>query len=107
MSQIITYQKSPSGKYCQIKFDDGNRILISLAQVGVKISRLKWGGLIPAETILEISTPDLFSDKYKPVREKLTEISLEPDFLDVFKDLLLPIKSLDEARKTLDKIFTV
>lgn len=107
MGKIITYKNSPSGKFCQIKYDDGNRILISLAQTGVKISKLKWVGLVPSETILDISTPDMFSDKYKATREKLNEVSLEPDLLDVFKDLLLPCNSLDEVKGKLDEVFTV
>lgn len=107
MGKIITYKKGPSGKFCQIKYDDGNRILISLAQTGVRISKLKWAGLIPSEAIFDISTSDMFSDKYKVAREKLTEVSLEPDLLDVFKDLLLPCNSIKEVKGKLDEIFTI
>lgn len=105
MSKIITYKNDSSGKYCQIKFDDGNRILISLAQPGVRVYKLKWGGLIPGETIFDISTEDLFSEKYKSALKKLSDFSLEPDLLDVFKEILLPHSSLDEARKVLNEIF--
>lgn len=105
MSKIVTYSNSPRGKYCQIKFDDGNRILISIAQSGIKIFKLRFMGAIPAGTVFEISTDDLFSEKYKVAREKLTKVSLEPDFLDVFRDLLLPLKSLKEVRDTLNRIF--
>lgn len=107
MSKIITYKNGSSGKYCQIKFDDGNRILISMAQVGARIYKLKWGGLIPGDIIFDISIGDLFSDKYKPARDRLTEKSIELDLLDVFKDILLPLKSLEEAKTELDRIFKI
>jgi len=106
MSQIITYKCDSSGKYCQIKLDDGNRILISIAQEGAKIFKLKWGGLWPSETIFNISTNDLFSDEYKFARERLTERSFALDMLDVFKEILIQCKSLEEVREELNKIFT-
>jgi len=106
MSKIITYKNSSTGKYCQIKFDDGNRILISLIQTEIKIFKLNWLSL-PKETLFEISTLDLFSDKYKKAREKLTERSLAFDMLDVFKEILIECHSLEEALKTLDDIFQV
>ncbi|HSX39937.1 MAG TPA: hypothetical protein VLI92_05100, partial [Candidatus Saccharimonadales bacterium] len=68
---------------------------------------LKWHGLVPAETIFKISTQDLFSAKYKPARDKLTEISLAPDFLDVFKEWLLPLKSINEVKQELNIMFQV
>jgi len=105
MGKIITYKCGPSGKYCQIKLDDGNRILISIAQEGVRVYKLKWGGLIPSGTIFDISTKDLFSDEYKFARERLTERSLALDMLDVFKEILIPCKSLDEVKIELNKIF--
>ncbi len=106
MTKIITYKSGSSSKYCQIKFNDGNRILISVAQTGIKISKLKWGGLIPSETVFEISTSDLFSDKYKFARENLTKKSLEFDMLDVFKEILLKVNSLDQAKEELRTIFS-
>lgn len=105
MSEIITYSNSPTGKYCQIKLDDGNRILISIAQTGIKVMKMKWGGILPAGDIFDISTQDLFSEQYKRARERLTKVSLELDMLDVFKDVLLPCKTLDEAKKVLKEIF--
>lgn len=108
MGKIITYKNDNSkGKYCQIKFEDGKRILISMAQTGARVYKLKWGGLIPGAIIFDISTADLFSEKYRVARERLTEISLELDMLDVFRDVLLPLKSLKEAEEKLNHIFKV
>lgn len=106
MSKIITYKCNSSGKFCQIKLDDGNRILISMSQEGARVYKLKWGGLLPSETIFDIATSDLFSDVYKFAMERLTEKSLAPDLLDVFKEILLPCKSLAEVKNELDKVFT-
>lgn len=105
MSKIITYKRDNTGKFCQIKLDDGNRILISVAQPGIRVYKLKWMGAIPSETIFDISTDTLFSDQHRHSRQKLTEVSLEPDMLDVLKDVLLPCKSLGEVKSTLLKIF--
>lgn len=105
MSKIISYKSGSNAKYCQIKLNDGNRVLISIAQVGIKISKLKWGGLIPSETIFEISTPVLFSKEYKFARERLTERTLEIDMLDVFKEVLLKVDSIDQAVGEIEKIF--
>lgn len=105
MSEIITYSNSPSGKYCQIKFDDGKRILISLTQAEIKIFKMKFFGGIPSDTIFEITTLDLFSKKYKKARERLTEKSMALDMLDVFKEILIECHTLEEAIKTLESIF--
>lgn len=106
MSEIITYSNSPTGKYCQIKFDDGKRILISLTQTEIKVFKMKFLGSIPSDTIFQITTLDLFSNKYKSAREKMTEKSTALDMLDVFKEILIECHSLEEAAKTLDDIFS-
>lgn len=105
MSEIISYKNDSTGAFCQIKYEDGNRILISSAQVGIAVHRLKWLGLVPAESLLNISTEDLFSDNYKSALSKLTEISTAPNILDAFKDWLLPLKSIKEVKQELDSLF--
>lgn len=105
MSDIITYKNDNYQSYCQIKLDDGNRILISIAQTGVKVMKLKWGGMIPAGDIFNISTQNLFSEDYRFARERLTERSLALNMLDVFRDILLPCKSLPKVEQVLRTIF--
>jgi len=105
MSEIITYSNSPSGKYCQIKFDDGKRILISLTRSEIKIFKMKFFGGLPSDAIFEITTLDLFSEKYKRARERLTEKSIALDMLDVFKEILIKCQNLEEATITLKNIF--
>jgi hypothetical protein len=104
MSKIVTKNDNYQS-FCQIKLDDGNRILISVAQTGIKVMKLKWAGMVPSGDIFDISTYDLFSDEYASARKKLTEKSLEPNMLDVFKDILLPCSSLEEVKQELDRIF--
>jgi len=58
MAKIITYKE---GAYCQIKFDSGERILISIAQTGIKIIQQKFMGLIPGPIIYECSLLDIKS----------------------------------------------
>src|SRR5689334_17137745 len=73
MATLVTYKSNPSQRFAQLKFADGGRVLISIAQEGVRISRLKWGGLWPAETILDISAVDLFSPRFESVLMRLYE----------------------------------
>ena len=105
MGEIITYKSSPISKYCQMKFGDGDRILISVARSGIKIVKLKWAGLVPSETIFQISTADLFSDNYKFARGRLTERSFALAMLDVFKEIFLKLDSLNEVKEELNLIF--
>ncbi len=71
----------------------------------IKISKLKWAGLIPSETIFEISTISLFSSQYEFARKRLTERSLQFDLLDVFKEILLKVDSIESAKGELASIF--
>jgi hypothetical protein len=40
MGEVVTYQYKPPYKmYCQLRLDSGERILISIGDTGIKISR--------------------------------------------------------------------
>lgn len=55
MSEIVTYRNTKNECYCQIKFDSGERILISIATLpkpSTKIYRL-FLGFIPIQAIWE------------------------------------------------------
>ena len=81
--------------YCQIQLDSGERILISIAQTGVKIFKLSFGGLIPTKTIWESDDIDeminLFVDPNDPVKQPL----------DAIKDRLIECKSMQEVKQVL------
>lgn len=77
VAEVVTYKPSA---YCQIKLPTGERVLISCAQTGIKISKLALGGLIPTETIVEwpISRIDfaiaIFADESAPAQHPLDAI---------------------------------
>ena len=50
MSRIITYKE---GCYSQIKLTSGERIMLSVAQTGIVIFRMRFFGLIPGPKITE------------------------------------------------------
>lgn len=59
MGKVITYRnEGAKGIFSQIKLDNGDRVLISIAADEVKIFKMKFFGMIPGETIWEY--PDLF-----------------------------------------------
>lgn len=52
MGNIVTYKNAgATGIYSQIKLDNGERILISIAQPGVQIFKLSFWGLFPIGTV--------------------------------------------------------
>lgn len=72
MGKQITFRNDLSVQCCQIKFEDGKRILISVAEGEVKIFSLKIFGLLPDKTINTFSVMRLFEfDYYKEILEQL------------------------------------
>lgn len=99
MGKIITYKnEGRNGVFCQIKLNNGERILISLAVSSIKIIKLDIKGLIPTETIWEFNwecdTDDL---------EKVVEVFVNPDspskhILDAIVDKLINCQSIEEVK---------
>ena len=105
MSKVITYRNDGAkGCFCQIKFDSGERILLSIAQTGIVIFKLKFFGYIPANKIWE-TTSTVAYYKFGPFDTSL--ISPLGRFfggghpLDIMKDRLLEFKSIDELQRFL------
>lgn len=107
MSTVVTYQNNERQCFCQIKFDTGERVLISIAAAptpSVKVLKLVLGGLVPRQTIWEYNPT--MAGGYNAYVENLMRMfhpnSGEPAHpLDVIRDTLLPCTSLAEARWTL------
>jgi len=106
MSEVVTYKNTKYQCFCQIKFDSGERVLISIASLpkpSVKILRLFFG-FVPIQTIWEYN-PTMAGEYYAYVRNMMEMFppdpngSIEP--LDVIRDTLLQCESIDEARITL------
>lgn len=102
MAKVVTYANNASQCFCQIKFESGERVLISIAgppNAGVKIMKLLLG-LIPTETVWECSASLAGGfDKYIHKLQLMFPEVKHP--LDSFRDRLLPCKSVSEAREYL------
>ena len=95
MARIITYKNGSSGKYCQIQLEDGQRVFISVSQEGIRISRMKWGGLFPGATIVDLPFAIVMSDKHEQAWMRLYQDSGGEEYiLDQFKNVLLECPSL-------------
>jgi hypothetical protein len=47
--------KRDTGRQCwaRLKLENGDQVMISVGQLGVKVSKMKWAGMIPAATLWE------------------------------------------------------
>jgi len=99
MGKIITYKnEGRKGVFCQIKLDNGERILISLAVSSILIFKLGLLGFKPTKMIWgcnwENNTDNL---------EKVTEVFVNPDnpskhILDAIVDKLINCQSIEEVK---------
>ena len=77
MTEIIRYKPKA---YCQIRFPNGDRVLVSCAQTGIKIFKLGFFGLFPTKTIADwpISRVEsaiaIFADPTNPMAHPLDAI---------------------------------
>ncbi|GIK21428.1 MAG: hypothetical protein BroJett005_08420 [Ignavibacteriota bacterium] len=99
MAKIITYKSPLTGNsnqcFCQMKFDDGLKILISQSREGIKIFRL-FIGSIPTKTLFQANFSE--RDKHKIFLEAKTDSSL---LLDSYVET---IKSLKTSKQFFDLI---
>ena len=102
MGKVVTYANNNRQCFCQIKFESGERVLISISgppKAAVQIMRLLLG-VIPVQMVWECSAAKAGGfDKY--VHELHV---MFPEFkhpLDSFRDYLLGCKSIAEARDSL------
>ena len=98
MAQVVTYKNQPPGKmYCQLKLDSGERILVSIADSGIRISKLGFGGRFRTGTIWKCGRDEireaykLFEDPEKPIDSTL----------DAIKDRLSSFKSIADVKRFL------
>jgi hypothetical protein len=109
MGKQITFRNDLNAQFCQIKLEDGKRILISVAEGYVKIFTLKFFGAIPNKTIYAGKVMDLFdSNYYQKTIDQLNEETNDPpkygyNQLDVFRKVLLPCNSIEEVEQILVK----
>ena len=107
MSSVVTYANNERQCFCQIRFDSGERVLVSIASAptpSLKVIRLALGGLIPRQTIWEYDTI-MAGGREAYVRGLMDMFPSDPSRimhpLDIIRDALLRCSSIDDARRTL------
>ena len=108
MGKVVTYANNKYHCFCQIKLDNGERVLISIATAptpSVKIKRLVFSGLLPIQTIWEYN-PTMAGGYEHYVRKMIImfqdPLAVEPKHpLDILRDRLLPCRSISEVRDSL------
>src|SRR6266480_1316781 len=102
MGKVVTYANNNRQCFCQIKFDSGERVLISITgrpNAGVKIMKLRFG-IIPTQTVWECSAA--MAGGFDNWIHKLHLMFPEVEHpLDSIRDHLLTCKSISEARDSL------
>ncbi|GIK60431.1 MAG: hypothetical protein HND39_12070 [Ignavibacteriota bacterium] len=89
MAEIIKYNNLSSGNpnqcFCQMKFDDGLKILVSQSKDGIKIFKL-FIGFVPIKTLFQASF--LEREKHKKFMDVNIDSSL---LLDSYVETIKPI----------------
>lgn len=106
MTNVVTYAKNQKRCFCQIRFDDGNRILISISgppNAAVKVWKMTFFGMIPTQTIWEYSATMAggFDNYIHGLHLMFPEVK-HP--LDDLRDRLLGISSITMVRDYLQGI---
>lgn len=110
MSRVITYANNNFQCFCQIQLDNGERILISIANIptpNVKIMKLGFFGLLPIQTIWKYNPTIAGSyDAYVLKMMKMFQDPLAVELknpLDILRDRFLSCKSISEVQDSLLK----
>ena len=105
MSSVVIYQNTEEQCFCQIKFDSGERVLISIASTPVpstKVVRMTLRGLVPRETIWKYTAVMAGSGAdYAQNLMTMFNRGTVNHPLDDIKDALLQCRSIDECRRLL------
>ena len=89
--------------FCQLRFESGERVLISIAgqpHPSIKLLRLALGGLLPRETIWELDSVRLGGSESmarRVIALFLSDSDKVAHPLDAIRDSLLPCRSIQEA----------
>jgi hypothetical protein len=109
MSKVVTYKDDPSGCFCQIKFDSGERILISMVGPpipNIKIFKLLLGN-IPIRTLWSLSSHEVGGvHAYVNLLMKIfaeNEQEPIPRPLEAITDKLIAFGSIKEAIEAIQK----
>jgi len=102
MGKVVTYANNSRQCFCQIKFESGERVLISIAgppNAGIKIIKMLFG-IFPTQTVWECSAAMAGGfDSYVHKLHLMFPELKHP--LDSIRDRLLACNSISEARDSL------
>lgn len=97
MGKIITYKnEGAKGVFSQIKLDNGERVLVSIAADEIKIFKLKFFGYMPSSTVWKF--PDLFE-----FFNLLQQNGYSEHPLDVLVNKVKNFSSIRQLQEKLDK----
>jgi hypothetical protein len=107
VSSVVRERDDGQQCWCQIRFDSGERVLISIAgqpTPSIKVLRLALAGLIPIKTIWEFTPAkaggdDAFVDRF--LKMFLSDQKELHRPLKLIRDALLHCSSIDDARRLL------
>lgn len=78
MGTIEAKRDTATQCWARLRLDSGEKVLISVAQTGVKIFKLKWGGLLPGPTLWAsrsiVEVGEKFFDRDRPLQSPLDSI---------------------------------
>ena len=96
MSEVVTYRNEPGrAAFCQIRLDSGERVVISVVDMEVKIVGQRLGGRLPAATLWRSKDVDrliaLFGDPADPGKHPF----------EAMRDRILAIPSIEALERFL------
>ena len=71
MGEIIAKKDTPSQCFARLRLENGDQIMISVAQSGVKVLKMKWAGLMPAATLWASASVAEIAKKFFDEREPM------------------------------------
>lgn len=101
MSEIITYSdRKPAGTFCQLKLDDGKRVLISFTQTEIAIIKLGLGGIIPRGNVFKHDIEEFL--EFFSVR--VEQVDFNGSLLEAVVHYLIPCKGMEEVIEKLNLV---
>jgi hypothetical protein len=75
MGELVAKRDTPNQCWARLRLDNGDQVMISVAQSGMKIFKMRWGGMWPAATLWASSNlaeiAQKFIDETKPFQRPL------------------------------------
>jgi hypothetical protein len=86
MASVLRERDGSGRCFATIKLDSGEQVMISVAQTGVQIFRMKWGGLMPAGILWESAWdgPNLMR-----IASRIADVEPRPRLLPILRDMVL------------------